>query len=221
MLFWLACSEAVVVETEEAFTERVQADLRKRLTRHTVERVDALQLRVEGPGGFENELHLDSLRARCVRSPDSCREATVAYVDRQGRLTAARAEPLMFSKLRPMLFDEKQARALELDHEPFVDGLVVVLVHEGEHNSRIVDAVELGWSDSSFDEAYELAMSQLGPMPGRAADRMLVASLWTDECVRPVASDLLLLDGEEASWSQDPTLSEWRYCWDGSTWVRQ
>ncbi|HJN75936.1 MAG TPA: hypothetical protein QGF58_18540 [Myxococcota bacterium] len=220
MLLLFACSEITPIESDEDFTNRLRDEVASRLTGHTVELSAELQLSVTAPDGFEQELHLDSVRADCLKSPDGCKQAVIAYVDRQGRMAEARSEPLRFALLRPMLFNGGVARALELEHRPFVEDLVVVLVLDSDDRTRIVDTTELASRDSDFDTALSYAMAQLGTEPRRAADRMLVAELWTDECVRPLSPDLLLLDGEPEPALEAPKLSEHRFCWRGSSWIR-
>jgi hypothetical protein len=221
VLLLLACSEITPLESDQDFTNRLRDDVASRLTGHTVEVSAELELSVTAPDDFEQKLHLDSVRADCLRSPDGCKQAVIAYVDRQGRMAEARSEPLRFALLRPMLFNAGVARELELEHRPFVEDLVVVLAMDAESRTRLVDEVELLQLDSDYDTALTYAMAQVGTEPRRAADRMLIDELWTDECVRPLAPDLLLLDGEPEPALEAPKLSEHRFCWGGSGWIRQ
>ena len=161
MIFWLACTNPAPALSEGDLTERVRQDVAARLSDHEVEVLGPLKLKLVGPGDHEATLHLESLVSPCEVEGPRCDEALVAYVDRQGRLSQARSDPLRFAALRPQLRSAEEARLRGLDHAPVAEGVVVVLTMSGEHSTRIVDATELLPHDTSFEEALGLALGQL------------------------------------------------------------
>jgi len=178
VIFLLACTETLPIETDAEFTSRVQERVVQRLTEHTVEVAAPLQLAVTGPGDFSTTLYLESLYAECTKAPERCDEELLAYVDRQGRMAQARGAPLKVGLLRPQAMPADEARALQLESEPLTEDLVVVLAMDTEAGHRLVSETELRAVELDWAGAMALARTQ-HPCLEAQGDTFCFDETWT------------------------------------------
>lgn len=194
-MWWilLACEPAPepILDLEE----RAASRLRSRMADHVVEVSGPGTLALTSPDGHEHEVFLTSVSDTCAATPDRCETALTAWVDRNGRNTQARAEPLRLDQLRPMVFPKQQAVDLGLDHEPLAGDLVIVLAMDAERSSRIVDTDELTALAVTLEQARDMARVQFAgqEQPRRETDRLL-QDVWTPgQIVLAVQPDELLV----------------------------
>ena len=231
----LACADPPpAVPSPEDFTEQMSERLTRRLTRHDVQPVQALRLKVISPDGFEHELDLSALHGACERQPTRCEDERVAWVERQGRNAQARAEPFRLGLLRPRLMRAEEAKLLDLPAQGWMGELVVVPSLDSPSSSRGVTQAELSAEELQLDEALKQAQAnlereaslQLQALDGasrvvyspRAADLLLVDALWSEGQLVLAVQPQLLLTGqdpqrllelaEELADSSQPRLSE-------------
>ena len=210
----LACTQTVEEPLDAGlFTSELGERLERRLTRYEVSSDEELVLHVVSPDGFELDLDLRGLFEDCQRPGFDCEQGRIAWVERQGRNAQARSEPFRLGLLRPRVMRAEEAKALELPSEPLLGELVVVPSLDAPSASRGVTAAELRVEELELEAALAQARRQLEAeaelnlelLPGaarvlyspRAADLLLVDSLWSEgQLVLPAQSGLLLI-GEE------------------------
>ena len=170
----LACAQPEPVVTD--LEERAAARLRSRMADHVVTVVGPGQIQVETPDDHVYDLWTHDVEQACTSTPDRCEEVLTAWVDRAGRRSQQRAEPLNLEKLRPRVFAKAEADQLGLPSEPLAGDLVVVLVQDGERSSRVIDPEELGPTGFTLEQARETAwlLFREQAEPARQADRLLL-----------------------------------------------
>ncbi len=203
----LACADPVAdPEPPSDLEERAASRLRSRIADHSVQVTGRNRITLLGPDGYEQELFLDTLAAACASQPASCDLELTAWIDRTGRRSQARGDPLKLDRLRPMVFNEQQARELQLESEPLAGDLVVVLVQDTDRSSRVVDVEGLAPLGVSLDEARETAwmLFREDPEPARAADRLLLDDWEDGVVVRAVDPATLLVGTADEVAAQEP-----------------